>query len=407
VRISDGTTPGASLLGSLEEVKSTQQRPSWRQPLLLDIALACLVTLLTLLGTLEAARQHGLSGRLDALGWAILAIGGAALVGVRRMPLATLGVAALAHASYIILSYPEGAEYLPTVVAIAGAAAAGFRWAALLVALAGVSSMVLYRALEGTSAWLDTEVLLTATGVSSAILGGEWIRARRAYIASTVQRARLAELGREKEARRRVDEERLRIAREMHDVLAHALASINVQAGVTLHVIKKHPKQAEEALKSIKSASAQALSELRTTVGSLRGDDEGTDRLERLDTLLEPARNAGLQVRVHSRGRRYKLPAQLDLAAYRILQESITNSIRHAGPAQLTITLDYEPDRVRIRVEDDGHGFRAAETSNGTGRGIAGMRERAVAVGGTVEAGPLGDRGFAVRAVLPVQEGSG
>jgi signal transduction histidine kinase len=252
--------------------------------------------------------------------------------------------------------------------------------------------------------WLDAEVLLAMAGLSTALVAGEWIRARREYIVSTVERARLAELGREEEARRRVDEERLRIAREMHDVLAHSLASINVQAGVTLHVLHKHPAQAEDALKSIKAASAEALQELRTTVGSLRGVESNSDRLDRLDALIEPARNAGLRVRVHTLGRRYKLPAHLDLAAYRILQESITNSIRYAGPAQLTITLDYEPDHLRIRVEDDGVGLQQTAPSDGTGKGIAGMRERAAAVGGTVEAGPLPDRGFAVRAVIPVRE---
>ena len=370
--------------------------------MLLDIALAVLVTVLTVLGTAESARQQGVADELNALGLSLLTVAGLATVAVRSRPLPALAVIAFAHASYILLDYPEGTEYLPTIVAIAGAAAAGFRLAALSVASVGLGSMVLYRILDDTSEWLDTEVLLTVAGISGAVLAGEWIRTRHAYLESAEERARLAELGREEEARRRVNEERLRIAREMHDVLAHALASINVQAGVTLHVLHKHPAQAEEALKSIKTASAEALQELRTTVGSLRGDEVG-DRLDRLDALLEPARNAGLRVRVHTRGRPYSLPAHLDLAAYRILQESITNSIRHAGPAQVTVTLDYEPDRLHIRVEDDGVGPTSQVPTNGTGRGIAGMRERAASVGGTVEAGPLPDRGFAVRAVLPTK----
>jgi signal transduction histidine kinase len=205
-------------------MKWTRELGTWRNPILLDLALASLVALLTVVGTAQSASQRGVSGELDAPAWAILTISGLAVVGVRKAPLLTLAVVVAAHALYLIFEYPEGTEWLPTGVAIAGAAAAGFRWAAVVVGFAGVASMMIYRVLVNSFEWLDAEVLLAAAGLSTALVAGEWIRARREYIVSAVERARLAELGREEEARRRVDEERLRIAREMHDVLAHALA---------------------------------------------------------------------------------------------------------------------------------------------------------------------------------------
>jgi signal transduction histidine kinase len=324
---------------------------------------------------------------------------GLAIVGIRRAPLFALALVVVAHGTYTVLDYPEGTEWLPTGVPVGGAAAAGFRWAAVLVGIAGVTSMVAFRVVDGVFEWLDAEVLLTAAGLSTALLAGEWLRARRDYVASAEQRARMAELGREVEARRRVNEERLRIAREMHDVLAHALASINVQAGGN----PPRPSQTSragrggvEVDKECRRRGPGGTSGHRW-IAAWRRQKRQTRSARLVDRTNMQACGYGSTLGVSPT----TFPRTWTWAAYRILQESITNSIRHAGPAQVTITLDDEPDRLRIRVEDDGAG--AATPTNGTGRGIAGMRERAEAVGGLVEAGPLPDRGFAVRAVIPIE----
>jgi signal transduction histidine kinase len=207
-----------------------------------------------------------------------------------------------------------------------------------------------------------------------------------------------------------VAEERLRIARDLHDVVAHSLASINIQAGAGAHVAAAHPDQAAAALAAIKVASKDALDELRQTLGVLRsGRDAATEAapraplpsLTRLDALVERTTRAGLPVEVIVDGAA-PLPAAVDAAAYRIVQESLTNALRHAGPAaRATVRLTYRADALEIAVEDDGLGSTALNDS--PGHGLVGMRERAAGLGGTLDAGAVAGGGFRVRAVLPVR----
>ena len=211
------------------------------------------------------------------------------------------------------------------------------------------------------------------------------------------------------EARRRASEERLRIARELHDVLAHDISLINVQAGVALHLMEEHPEQARTALTAIKAASKDALGELRSVLDVLRQADEGPPRaptagLEHLDRLVTGAAAAGIDVRVVTDGRARPLPPGVDLAAFRIIQEALTNVTRHAGPATATISLTYGDDELTVQVDDDGKG-RPLSGANGSGNGIPGMRERAAALGGRLEAGPRPGGGFRVRASLPLDGG--
>jgi signal transduction histidine kinase len=221
------------------------------------------------------------------------------------------------------------------------------------------------------------------------------------------RRERAAEQARaeEDEERRRVGEQRLLMAQELHDVLAHNISLINVQAGVALHLIDEQPEQARTALANIKEASRDALHELRTALDVLRHGDAPrapAPRLADLDTLVAGVRAGGLDVRVERRGSVVPLPSAVELAAYRIVQEALTNVTRHAGARTVSVRLDYG-DGVTVEVVDDGVGVAGDGGTGGTGpgNGIAGMRERAAALGGTVEAGSRPDGGFGVVAHLP------
>jgi signal transduction histidine kinase len=387
---------------SLNSMRSfVPHRPDRRQWLLVDLPVACAIAAALVFGNIEAAKGQLEARSLDWFGYGLLAGSGLVIALVRTFPPVAMAVTVPAHILYIALGYPEGAEWAAALIAIGGVTAAGYRRLAYGVGLGLMLWMIGQRMAGGGDSLFSAETLLAIIGISSALFAGEWVRTRRDYVESTIQRAELAERTKEEEARYRVNEERLRIAREMHDVLAHSLASINVQAGVTLHVLKKHPSQAEEALTSIKAASAEALRELRSTLGALREGATPASKLADVDALIEPARSAGLSVAFRNNGDAYALPSDVDLAAYRILQESITNAIRYAGPATLTISLDYRPDRLLVCVEDDGRGPGPTPARDGTGSGITGMRERTYALGGTFDAGPGAGGGFAVRAMLP------
>lgn len=226
-------------------------------------------------------------------------------------------------------------------------------------------------------------------------------------------RLRTAE-AKEAEAQRRLTEERLRIARELHDVVAHTISVINVQAGVAAHVIDEQPEMAREALLVIKTTSTEALRELRGILGVLREETGGeatepAPGLAQLPVLIDTSLRAGVATKLDIRGVARPLAPAVDLAAYRIVQESLTNVLRHAGPASADVKVAYEDERLVIEVTDDGDGGRHGhgESGGGAGLGIAGMRERAAAVGGELETGPRLGRGFRVRASLPVEAGEG
>ena len=239
---------------------------------------------------------------------------------------------------------------------------------------------------------------------AAVVFGGIALANRRAYAASIQARA-------EQDAQRRIDEERLRIARELHDVVAHTMATINVQAGTAAHVLPSRPEVAAEALQAIKEASRQGLRELRAILNVLRQADDAdpvqpAPGLAQLDALVEGARRAGLPITLTVTGQPFQLPTAVDLAAYRIIQESLTNVIRHAGPAEAAVSLSYRPDELEIDVTDTGHGPKArtgpGATGSPAGHGLAGMRERAASVGGTVHTGPRPGGGYQVTALLPV-----
>jgi signal transduction histidine kinase len=212
-------------------------------------------------------------------------------------------------------------------------------------------------------------------------------------------------LEREMEAEARLDAERLQIARELHDVVASGFAVVSLQAALAAHTLADRPERALEALAEIRKTSSEALQELRAilvvlrAVESTRSDAPGAGRI---GALVSVATNAGVPTRLTVSGRRRLLPADVDLAAYRIVQESLTNVLRHARAGSAFVRLDYDDDRLLVEIEDDGVG---AADSVSVGHGILGMRERAAVVGGELDAGPAPDGGFCVRAMLPLRGG--
>jgi signal transduction histidine kinase len=244
---------------------------------------------------------------------------------------------------------------------------------------------------------------IIAAGVM-AVAAGMW----QLHVRDLEQRAEEAERTRDEVARRRAMEERLRIARELHDSLTHSISVICVQAGVALHLAGKRGEEAPPALLAIQEAGTEAARELRTTLSVLRSEDDvDSSGLGQLDRLVARAESSGLAVTVTVTGAERLLPPELDQAAYRIVQEALTNVGRHAGPACASVQLHYTPDTFSVQVDDDGAGngasARDGQRPAGTGLGLIGMRERVTALGGHLRAGPRDGGGFQVRAEFPVR----
>jgi signal transduction histidine kinase len=228
------------------------------------------------------------------------------------------------------------------------------------------------------------------------------------HVREVEQRADEAERTRDEAARSRAMEERLRIARELHDSLTHSISVVCVQAGVAAHLARKRGEEVSPALLAIQEAGAEAARELRTTLSVLRSEDEGDSRgLARLDSLVARAEAAGLPVTVTVTGAERPIPAEVDQAAYRIVQEALTNVSRHAGPACVSVHLHYTPRAFAVQVDDDGApsstSTDAGARTAGTGLGLIGMRERVSALGGRLQAGPRDGGGFQVRAEFPAR----
>jgi signal transduction histidine kinase len=340
---------------------------------------------------------------LDPLGYLVIVVATGSLAFRRRWPIPVLGVVTAALAVYSARVYTGGPVYLTLMVALYTVASTRERRRSLPAAAAATAILVVSSIIAHGSGerWL---ALVSIGWAAAAVFLGDAARNRRAYFSGLEERARRLEETREEEARRRVAEERVRIARDLHDVVAHSLASINVQSGVAAHVIDQRPAEAREALLAIKRTSKEALDELRTTLGLLREGDETAPRqpapgLSQLDVLVESTQRAGLPVEVTVAGDPRPLPAAVEVAAYRIVQESLTNAVRHAGAAAARVSVAYGSGFVEVEVADDGRG--GAGPPNGAGHGIAGMKERAVSVGGVLEAGPGPEGGFRVSARLP------
>ncbi|MGW3423140.1 sensor histidine kinase [Streptomyces phaeochromogenes] len=254
--------------------------------------------------------------------------------------------------------------------------------------------------------WTD-KTIPTAFWIAMPVVQGSAVRARRAYLNAVRTRADHAERTREEEARHRVAEERVRIARELHDVVAHHMALAHAQAGTAAHLTRSRPEQAEKILTDLTGTTASALRELEATVGLLRRPDDPDDSLEpapglgRLPELVSAFASAGLQVVVTVDGEERPLSPGVDLTAFRIVQEALTNVAKHAGARTAQVELAYAHDRLTLTVSDNG-GATAPPPAPGGSFGLIGMRERAQSAGGRLQAGHRPEGGFAVTAELPI-----
>ncbi|MGW3958582.1 sensor histidine kinase [Amycolatopsis sp. NPDC005003] len=343
------------------------------------------VVVAVLVGSLFALLNDGAKpAHHAALGWVLTGLACAALFGRRRHPLGVAAFTLVCCALYYPLTDPDGLVLLAFAYALYNAAAAGrIRGAALLVvaAMAGVTAGELG---SRTGRHVDNFAFFLMTGWFVALVAGGAVAHYRAE----------AERTKEAEARARATDERLRIARELHDVLGHHLALINVQAGAALH--RREPGQAEEALGAIKDASKTALQELRATLGMLR--QTGGPRLQRIAELAESVGASGLTVRTEIDGVARDLPPEVEHAAFRVVQEALTNVAKHAGAKTVVVRLGYGADELSVQVDDDGRGGTAP-----AGNGIRGMAERARVLGGELTAAPREGGGYRVRARLPVR----
>lgn len=336
----------------------------------------------------------------------------------RRWPAAVLTVSTAAAVVYTLLGYVNGAVLVAPMLALYSLACRASARRALAWG-AGMLAVLLAATVVGNPVgptWGSFNVLPFVAAV--ACFAGIAVGNRRAYVTSIQARA-------EADARRQIDEERLRIARELHDVVAHTMATITVQASAASQLLRDRPEQAAESLAAIRAASKEGLRELRSILDVLRSvgegapapdDREGPDGrrrssdsartadptqpvpgLSRLEALAERIRQAGLPVTITVDGEPRPLPAVVDLAAFRIIQEALTNTIRHAGPAAAAVAVRYGASDLSVEVTDTGHG----PAPGADGHGLRGMRERAAAAGGTIEIGRLEPHGFRVAASFP------
>ncbi|MEU8617866.1 sensor histidine kinase [Streptomyces sp. NPDC048623] len=363
------------------------------------------VGVFVLVGSGYAARNQPERLGLDTLGRLLLVLMVLPLLARHRRPVPVVFAVAVVTLAYLAAGYAYGPVFVPVALACFAAVVHGHRraaWWALGLLWAGHLLLAhwLYRYLppagDGPASW--GQELPVAAFVVAILAASELVRVRREQWAKERAERAAAE-------RRRADEERLRIARELHDVLAHSLSVINVQAGVGLALLDSDPGQARTALTTIKAASKEALGEVRQVLDTLRAPGDAprapAPGLDRLPELVEQAAAAGLTVRTETEGRPRRLPPGTELAAFRIVQEALTNVVRHSGSRTATVVLGYRPGALELSVDDAGPA--TGGDAGGSGNGLAGMRERAAALGGTIEAGTRPDGGFRVRASLPVR----
>ncbi|WP_369196137.1 sensor histidine kinase [Streptomyces djakartensis] len=383
-------------------------------PLAVDAALAAAVLVCMVAGSFVEPRHRdnvswGVLRTPDTLSLVLMALAAAALVFRRRAPLRVLAVTGAASVVESVTADPRAPVAMSAVIALYTVASTTDRPTTWRVGLLTMTVLTGTAMAAGSLPWYAQENLAIFAWTGIGGTAGDAVRSRRAFVQAIRERAERAERTREEEARRRVAEERLRIARDLHDVVAHHIALVNVQAGVAAHVMDKRPDQAKEALSHVREASRSALNELRATVGLLRqsGDPEAPTEpapgLDRLDELAGTFRNAGLHIEVARADQGTALPAAVDLAAYRIIQEALTNVQKHAGAqARAEVSVVRVGPNVEITVLDDGSGDNEASGSGG-GHGLLGMRERVTALRGTLTTGPRYGGGFRVHAILPVK----
>ncbi|MEO3973031.1 histidine kinase [Streptomyces sp. CAU 1734] len=416
------------------------QRWLREHPLAFDGAIAATAMVCMVIGSFAVNGEHGPefgSRTPSARSVVLIALVAAALVFRRRNPMGVLVFAGLLSVVELSFGDPSAPVAMGAVIALYTVASRTDRPTTWRVGLLTMTVLTGTAMFYGSTPWYTQENLGIFAWTGMAAAAGDAVRSRRAFVDAIRERAERAERTREEEARRRVAEERLRIARDLHDVVAHHIALVNVQAGVAAHVMDKRPDQAKEALAHVREASRSALNELRATVGLLRqsGDPEAPTEpapgLGVLDELVTTFRQAGLPVEVARADDGLKPPSAVDLAAYRIIQEALTNVRKHAGQearAEVSVirvgqtlevtVLDNGPAPERPPAAGNAQGNTAGNAGNAGntagssagngvaqpegGHGLLGMRERVTALGGRLSAGPRYGGGFRVQAILPL-----
>jgi signal transduction histidine kinase len=378
-------------------------------PHLLDAAVLLVAGVVVVVGV---ALRADASMRPLALALALAATG--VLVLRRSAPTTTLAISGALVLALFAVDHAAGsvAVIAPAIALYSLALARGRVHLVAAVVAAAAAVMIADVFLAGPHPRaLTLQTAAHVALVAVPVLAAEALRNRRSYIQLLLERLELAERTREEEAQRRAEQERLRIARDLHDVVAHTLTTINVQAGVAAHLADREPSRAGSALAAIEAASHDALDELRAILGVLREADgaeiplEPAPGLDAVASLVDRFRGTGADIELDVEGEQpERIPEAVQLAAFRIVQESLTNATRHAPGAAARVRLAYENDRLYVGIENN-----SGQERNGSGRGrgvgIAGMHERATALGGTLEAGPSAC-GFRVTAELPYRRGA-
>jgi signal transduction histidine kinase len=372
----------------------------------LDAVLATAFLVLVLVGHFAASGHTGADYRDADVFSVLLSIGVAVPFYFRRhAPLAVLLVCEVCVVVLTTRQYQTGAAPYVLLVGVYTVAA----WCDVrdrVVAVAAVAIGLAIVAIVGIPGANGADVAFNFVIFAAAYLFGSTMRNRRLYSEQLEQRARDLERDREDDARRAVADERLRIAQELHDVVAHSMGVIAVQAGVGAHVIDTDPEEARRSLDAISRTSRSTLAEIRGMLGVLREDGDASyapaPGLADLDRLVRDVRDAGVEVEVQTEGTRSELPLGVDFTAYRIVQEALTNVLKHAGRAHATVVVGYEDGALRLEIDDDGRGVNGRATEGG--HGLIGMRERVAVYGGAFQAGPRSGGGYRVTARLPYGE---
>jgi signal transduction histidine kinase len=388
-------------------VRPLRDRLKGTNPLVVDSVLAGLLTIAGLV-SLSARPTAASPTPSDIWAYLLVVVGFGALAVRRRYPITVLAVVTAAASAYVLRDYVDNG--LPVIALIALYTVASLaprrQWGA---AVAGISVLLLALSLVRGEDLSAADLAGSVAIFAIAAVFGDSVRTRRAYTNQLELRATDLEANQEAQAQRAVAEERLRIARELHDVVAHAMSVVAVQSGVGAHVIDTDPAEAKRILENVKTSSRMALNEMRRLLGVLRDEGDGpvartpAAGLEGVDELAEGLRQAGMNLAVRVEGTRPVVPPGVDLSAFRIVQEALTNVLKHAGPATVKVAICYHPESVTVEVEDDGRGASTAPADGhaGGGHGLVGMRERVAVFGGHLTAGSRAGGGYRVAATLP------
>jgi signal transduction histidine kinase len=386
------------------------------RPIVQDALIASALTATSLVGVVNRLQvdipEGGMeeAARLDEMGTALILLQTAPLVWRRRSPVAVMTVITAALFLFSILGYFRSFASFGFLIALYTVAAYRDRRTSIPIGVASGLIVFVILAIGPEPIEPDAVIAMCLT-VGGAWFIGDGFRIRRGEFLQLEDRATRLEREREESARRAVAEERRAISRELHDVVAHNVSVIVAQAGAAQRLGEAHPHDAQAALEAIERAGREALVEMRRLMGLLRtGDDRGVTRspqpgLDGIGLLVNQVRKAGLPVELRVEGARGSLPPGVDLSAYRIVQESLTNIVKHAGPVvHVEVITRYDPGRLVLTIQDDGVGWIGGSSKAvPPGYGHLGMRERVAVFGGTLTTGPRPEGGgFRVQAVLPL-----